>query len=143
MMIGVPGETDEDIDELIAFGLEVSKICRVAIGMAPFVAKRNTPLDRSAFAGIKPVEATLKKLTRAWRGRVDLRSTSARWAWVEYELAQGGFEMADAAEEAWRAGGTFADWKRAIKTHRRSAQPDDQSLRLGLPVGRFAHEAYA
>lgn len=143
MMIGVPGETEEDIDELIAFGLEVSKICRVAIGMAPFVAKRNTPLDRMPFAGIKPVEATLKKLTRAWRGRVDLRSTSARWAWVEYELAQGGFDMADAAEDAWRAGGTFADWKRAIKAHRRTEQPADQALRLGLPEGRFAHEAYA
>lgn len=143
MMIGVPGETDDDIGELIEFGHEVSRICRVAIGMAPFVAKRNTPMDRQAFAGIKPVEATLKKLTRAWRGRVDLRSTSARWAWVEYELAQGGFDMADAAETAWRNGASFAAWKRAIKAHRRDAQPEDAALRLGLPTGPFAHEAHA
>ena len=143
MMIGVPGETEEDIDELIAFALEVSKICRVALGIAPFVAKRNTPLDRAPFAGIKTVERTLKRLRSGVRGRVDLRSTSAKWAWVEHAMAQGGFDMADAAEQAWRDGGAFAAWKRAIREHARAEQPQDADLRLGLPTGRFAEEGYA
>jgi hypothetical protein len=40
---------------------------------------------------------------------------SPRWAWVEYMLAQGGEDAGLAALEAWRAGGTFAAWKRAFR----------------------------
>ena len=117
MIVGVPNETPEDIEELIAFSRELSSICSVAMGIAPFVAKRNTPLDRQPFAGIKPVERTLKQLRKGLQGTVDLRSTSARWAWVEYCLAQGGHEMGMAALDAWKAGGSFGDWKRAIREH--------------------------
>ena len=48
------------------------------------------------------------------RGRVELRPTSPKWAWVEYRLAQGGFEAGLAAARATRAGGRFADWKAAL-----------------------------
>lgn len=115
MMIGVPNETDEDIDELIRFSQELSRVCSVAMGIAPFVAKRNTPLDGQGFAGIKVAEERLKRLRKGLGGRVDLRSTSARWAWVEYCIAQGGQRMGLAAMEAWRDGGGFSAWRRAIE----------------------------
>lgn len=140
MMVGVPDETDADIEELIRFGTEVSKVCSVALGIAPFVAKRNTPMDRLPFAGLKPVDRTLKRIQRALRGKVDVRSTSARWAWVEWCMAQGGFDMADAAEAAWRGGGSFQAWKAAIREHRLEDQPPDTELRLGLPTGRFVKD---
>ena len=90
MMVGLPTETDDDIDELIQFSLMISKIVPLSLGIAPFVAKRNTPLDGEAFAGIDVVDKRLARLRKGMKGRVDLRSTSARWAWVEYVLAQGG-----------------------------------------------------
>jgi hypothetical protein len=43
-----------------------------------------------------------------------VRSTSARWAWVEWVLAQGGTREGAAVVEATRAGGRFADFKRAF-----------------------------
>ena len=53
MMLGVPGETDADVDELVRFTGELVKLHpRVAYGVAPFVAKRHTPLDGTPFAGI-------------------------------------------------------------------------------------------
>lgn len=140
MMVGVPGETDDDIDELIEFSKEVAGICRVALGIAPFVAKRNTPLDRHPFAGIKVVEKRLQRLQKELRGRVEIRPVSARWAWVEHALAQGGFDMSEAAMSAWKEGGTFQAWKDAIREHGRDEQPADKDLRLGLPEGRFALE---
>ena len=114
MMIGVPNETDEDLDELVRFSLELAKITPVAMGIAPFVAKRNTPLDRQPFAGIKEVERTLKRLRLGLGRHVDLRSTSARWAWVEYVLAQGDRRTGLATLEAWRNGAGFGAWKRAF-----------------------------
>jgi radical SAM superfamily enzyme YgiQ (UPF0313 family) len=115
MMVGLPGETDADLDECARFSLELAKVApRVALGIAPFVAKRNTPLDRSAFESIDVVDARLARLRTALRGRVEIRPTSPKWAWIEYRLAQGGFAAGRAAAQAARAGGRFADWKRAF-----------------------------
>jgi radical SAM superfamily enzyme YgiQ (UPF0313 family) len=133
MMVGVPNETDEDLDELIDFCRRLTQILPVAMGIAPFVAKRNTPLDRLPFAGIKSVDRTLDYLRRGLKGVVDLRATSARWAWVEYELAQGGFEMADAAIAAYRGGEGFAAWKGAIAEARRVRPVEVVPGWMGLP----------
>jgi Radical SAM proteins, N-terminal/Radical SAM superfamily len=114
MMVGLPEEVDADIDELIQFGLEVSKIIPLSLGIAPFVSKRNTPLDGLPFAGMNVVEARLARLRKGVRGRVDVRATSARWAYVEYVLAQGGAAEGRAVYAAVRNGGKFADYKRAF-----------------------------
>jgi len=115
MMLGLPSETSADIDELARFALELARVApRVVLGIAPFVAKRNTPLDRSPFESIESLDDKLAQLRAAVRGRVVLRPTSPKWAWVEYRLAQGGFEAGRAAARAGRAGGRFADWKAAL-----------------------------
>ncbi|MGB5809139.1 MAG: radical SAM protein [Polyangiales bacterium] len=114
LMVGLPDETDDDIDEMIEFSKELSSIIPVSLGVAPFVAKQNTPLDGEGFAGIGVVDAKLKRLRRGVRGRVDVRATSARWAWIEYVLAQGGRAEGLAVLDAVHAGGRFADWKRAF-----------------------------
>jgi len=113
-MVGLPGETDDDIDELVRFSRELSKLIPLALGVAPFVAKRNTPLDGAPYAGIRAVEDKLERLRKGLRGAVEVRPTSARWAWVEYLLAQGGVEAGARAHAAHRAGGSFAAWKRAF-----------------------------
>jgi hypothetical protein len=122
-MVGLPGESDDDIDELVRFARELSQIVPIALGVAPFVAKRNTPLDGAPFGGIagataqegiRTVENRLERLRLGLRGAAEVRPTSARWAWVEYLLAQGGMEAGRRALVAHRSGGSFADWKRAF-----------------------------
>ncbi|MEM6960449.1 MAG: radical SAM protein [Myxococcota bacterium] len=125
MMVGLPTETTEDIDELIDFGRKLSRIVPIAMGIAPFVAKRNTPLDGATFAGIQTVEDRLKRLRKGLKGCVDLRATSARWAWIEYVLAQGGAAEGEAVLRAVRAGGRFRHWKDAF-----DALPADRPRRL-------------
>ncbi|HEY6560569.1 MAG TPA: radical SAM protein [Polyangiaceae bacterium] len=115
LMIGLPSETDEDIDECVRFVGELSRIVPIALGIAPFCAKRNTPLDGMPFAGIKRVEARLNRLRRGLKGRADVRSISARWAWVEYVLAQGGAAEGLALGRAVESGGTFADYRREFR----------------------------
>jgi len=114
LMVGLPGETDADIDECIAFSTELSRIVPLSLGIAPFCAKRNTPLDGKPFAGVKVVQERLERLRRGLKGRVDVRSTSAKWAWVEYVLAQGAEAEGLAVVDAVRQGGRFADYKRAF-----------------------------
>lgn len=123
VVIGYPGETMEDIDEMCGFLTELSSQCKVALGMSPLVAKKNTPLDGSSFEDEKTLKAKIKQVHKGLSGRVDIRATSTRWAWIEYELAQGGWEMADAAIEAWEGGGSYGAWKRAIARHKTGHVP--------------------
>jgi radical SAM superfamily enzyme YgiQ (UPF0313 family) len=115
MMVGLPDETDADIDELIGFARELGRIHPLAIGVSPFVAKRNTPLDGAEFAGVTTVESRLARLRRGLQGQVELRATSARWAYVEYVLAQGSWAEGRAVLRAVHAGGRFSDYKAAFK----------------------------
>jgi radical SAM superfamily enzyme YgiQ (UPF0313 family) len=115
MMLGVPEEEDEDLDELIAFTTELGKITNVALGIAAFVAKKNTPLDGMPFAGIKPVERRIKRLQRELKGYAEIRPSSVRWAWIEYQLAQGGPEAGLAVMRGLQAGGRFANYRDEFK----------------------------
>ncbi|AKT36280.1 B12-binding domain-containing radical SAM protein [Chondromyces crocatus] len=114
LMVGVPGETDADIDECVEFVTALSRVNPIALGIAPFCPKRNTPLSDASFAGISVVEARLERLRRGLRGRAEVRATSARWAWVEAVLAKGGEPEGRAVMEAARAGGAFRAWQRAF-----------------------------
>jgi radical SAM superfamily enzyme YgiQ (UPF0313 family) len=139
MVFGYAEETMEDIDEMIDFIGELTQICDIALGMSPLVAKKNTPLDGLPFQDEKFLESKIKRLNEALGRQIDVRSTSIRWAWIEYALAQGGWEMADAAEEVWQDGGSFGAWKRAIKKHRKSttilARPTSDRLQTGALLG--------
>ncbi|HVK86275.1 MAG TPA: radical SAM protein [Kofleriaceae bacterium] len=153
MMLGVPSETDADVDELVQLSKELAAIHpRVAYGLAPFVAKRNTPLDGTAFGGIDVVEARLQRLRKGLSaaglgGKVEVRPTSARWAWVEYMLAQGESRTGLAVIDAHHAGGSFAAYKKAFEKHGveptgpRARVPSSAELvqlkrqRVGLAVG--------
>ena len=149
MMLGVPSETDADVDELVALSKELAAIHpKVAYGLAPFVAKRNTPLDGTPFAGIDIVEARITRLRRGLSaaglgGKVEVRPTSARWAWVEYMLAQGESNAGLAVMDAHRAGGTFAAYKKAFvargvtPTGPRARVPSSQEL-IALKRQRLA-----
>ncbi len=135
LMVGLPGEEDEDLDELVRLAAEISRILPLRFGCAPFVAKRNTPMDGSPFTPIEETERRIAYLRAKLRGRAEIRPTSPRWAWVEYMLAQGDESAGLAAEDAWRAGGSFASWKRAFRE--RGVRPHParrvQDGRLRLP----------
>ena len=95
--------------------MELAQVAgRLVLGIAPFVAKRKTPLDGAPFEPIDVLDDRLARLRAAVKGRVSCGPTSPKWAWVEYRLAQGGFAAGRAAAGAARAGGRFADWKAAL-----------------------------
>jgi radical SAM superfamily enzyme YgiQ (UPF0313 family) len=129
LMVGVPTETDADIDELAGFTRELLAVHpRIRFGVAPFVAKRHTPLDGEPFAGIEVVERRLQRLRRALKGAATVNPTSARWAWVEYMLAQGDRSAGRAVLDAHRAGGRFGDYRRAFAAH--GCQPTGPRARV-------------
>ncbi len=138
-MMGAPSETDEDVDELIRFALELAKIQRIVLTFSTFVAKRNTPLDGQPFFGVKQAERRLKKIRAGLKGQVEIRPQSPRWAHVEYLLAQRGPEAGHAAIKAVRAGGRYADWVRAFA----ETPATDRPLRFGDEEARARRKGKA
>lgn len=138
-MIGAPGETEEDVDELIAFARELSSIVPLTLTFSTFVAKRNTPLDGAPFLGMKEADSRLKKIRRGLQGKVTLRPQSPRWAHVEHYLAQWGAEAGHASLAAVRAGGRYRDWIRALEAMPSRSHP----LRYGDEAARARRKGKA
>lgn len=115
LMIGVPGEEDEDLRECLELCRELSTILPLTLTVSPFVPKPRTPLAGADFAGVRQIDARLQALRRGLGGRVKLQSVSSRWAWVEHRLATGGPAAGRAALEAIRRGSSIGAWERALE----------------------------
>lgn len=133
VIIGLPGETLDDIDELAQFALELRKIIpRVALGLSALVPKLHTPLGDAEFTPIPTLEKRVKYLRNKLAGKVEIRSISPRWAWIEYRLSQGGIATGLAAYEAHLAGNRYADYKRAFNA---ISEPPRRALEAAAEFG--------
>lgn len=91
-MIGLPGETDEDIVEIV-------RLCELVAGrfdghltvnITPFVPKAHTPFQWCSMAPLAQLDERLARLHSALKKqRIELRSESPRLAAVQGVLARG------------------------------------------------------
>lgn len=114
VILGLPDERDDDLDELISLGQRLSERIRTAITISPFVPKLHTPLSEAPFEAVTSQVKKLRRVQRALGGRVDVRFDSPRQAWLEYRLSQGGMEAGELVWEAFQAGGGHAAHKAAF-----------------------------
>jgi radical SAM superfamily enzyme YgiQ (UPF0313 family) len=114
-MVGLPGETDADIEELVALVDELGRQVKVAVAAQAFVPKPGTPLAAEPMAEPGLLRHRLRLLGRSLKGRARVIPTSPRWSWLDWKLAHGGTRSAIAAIRANELGSTFAAWKQAIQ----------------------------
>ena len=91
MVLGLPTEHDEDLENLAHELIELSKILPIDVGLSPLVPKRNTPLYCAPFIGVKESDRR-QPLRRLLKGRVNIRP-------VETALELGGVGVGAAG---WR-----------------------------------------
>lgn len=119
-MVGLPTETDADIDELIEMTRRLARLqreCgepggRLRLSINPFVPKALTPFQWSPMASPKEVRRKLNRIQKALRGTagVDVKHESLKSAYFEAILSRGGRELSGFLVETARRDG---DWKRA------------------------------
>ncbi len=136
VVVGLPGETDDDRAELVEFCLRLRRTIPLVLGVSPFVPKFHTPLATAPFVGEKEADRILKRLKRDLAGQVSVRGPGAREAYVEYRLSQGGAEHVGAALAAAEQGGTLAAWKRAFTGLPERVAPANPSDVVPLPTRR-------
>ncbi|MDJ0766862.1 MAG: radical SAM protein [Myxococcota bacterium] len=113
-MVGLPGESDDDIQRFADLTVNMSRHLRIAIAAQAFVPKPGTPLANADMATENVLRRRLNLLKRQVRGRARLISTSPRWSWIDWQLAHAGKQAARIAMEAQHHGGGYAAWRRAI-----------------------------
>jgi radical SAM superfamily enzyme YgiQ (UPF0313 family) len=75
-MIGLPSETDDDVEGIITLALKCQSVldraqkgCRATLNVAPFVPKAGTPFQRCGMADIATLEARITRLKDSLSGR--------------------------------------------------------------------------
>jgi len=116
LMIGLPGESEEDLDALVGLIKRSAQIARrrrgrVNVSISAFVPKPHTPFQWEAQ---EPVDVLKRKIDYV-RKRVPRRSARISWretevVFLEGVLARGDARLADVIETAFRAGCRLDSW---------------------------------
>lgn len=119
-MVGLPTETDADVEELIDMTRQLARLqraCgepggRLRLSINPFVPKALTPFQWSPMASPREVKRKLNHIKKSLRGTpgVDVKHESLKSAYFEAVLSRGGRELSGFLMETVRQDG---DWKRA------------------------------
>ncbi len=124
-MIGLPTETDEDLDELLALALKIwdrmkrsgrrrGALGTLTLSVNPFIPKPATPLQWCAMAPRREIEAKLRTLRQAIRreSHIRLKHESLKRAYLEAILARGDRRMSRFLQAVHQHRG---NWRRAAK----------------------------
>jgi radical SAM superfamily enzyme YgiQ (UPF0313 family) len=142
-MIGLPMETEDDIEEIIDLASEIKEMaerrhsgCRLALTLEPFVPKAGTPFQRLPMTGEKILRKRLSYLKqRLERRGIEVRSESVSWAAVQGVLSRGDGRL-DPVLTKVAKDRTLATWRQALAEY--SIDADDYigreiSLKERLP----------
>jgi radical SAM family uncharacterized protein len=125
-MIGLPGETHDEVQAIVDFGARARKIgievlgndarFTVHVSASNFVPKPHTPFQ---WEGMAPREQLLKKqsyIRRAMqRDRIKLSLHDPKTSMLEGALGRGGRDVAAVIEHAWKLGARFDAWNECYK----------------------------
>lgn len=151
-MIGLPTETDEDIQAICDFCVTLltltEKHHRIHVGVSPFIPKPHTPYQWVGLTPPNTLKKRIKLLERLRRyGRIQLDLSPPRWAVIQATLARGSSALAQlildvAKQEKVTAGTWFQTAKKLdmnLETLATADYPTDVSFawdRIDVGVNR-------
>lgn len=126
-MMGLPTETEEDLDGIIevagrAIGIaraQKNKRAEISVSVAGFVPKAHTPFQWERQNSISELREKGRMIKGKNRNRnVTLNYHSPEQTFLEGVLARGDIRLADAMEFAWRDGARFDNWTETFSLDR-------------------------
>lgn len=117
-MIGLPTETEADLDELVTLVRDILAQGRkygrkqVNVSVGSFVPKSWTPFQWSAFDGVETLRGKIRHLQERFRSvrGANMKSHSPEEAEIECVLSRGDRRMGGVLLEAWKRGVKFDGW---------------------------------
>jgi len=122
-MIGLPSETDEDIEEIIKLTLTCKEILdrrqsgtRLTLNIAPFVPKAGTPFQWLPMAPLQTLNQRLSLLKNKLPPKgIKLKSESPAWGQIQGVLARGDTRVAEMVANIEEV--SLAGWRRVVKKY--------------------------
>ena len=121
-MIGIPTETDKDIEEFISLAKKIkqdNKGLNIEFSFSTFVPKPQTPLQWSKREDTQSLEKKQKYLEKEF-SKIGIASkfSSAKWDWWQAVLSRSGENITPLLTEVYKNGGKIGAYKKAFKTLR-------------------------
>ena len=120
-MLGIPTETQEDIDEFIRLGKELKKQNKgfdITFSFSTFVPKPHTPFQWCGKEGVKSLEKKQKYLTKEF-SKIGVKSkfSSPKWDYYQGVLSRGDSSLTDFLIDVYKEGGKLGAYKSAAKKY--------------------------
>jgi radical SAM superfamily enzyme YgiQ (UPF0313 family) len=120
-MIGLPWETDEDIEDIIRLALKYKDVldkqktgCRIALTISPFVPKAGTPFQWLPMTKPSILNHRLSLLkNRLLPKGIKISSESPAWSQVQGVLARGDEKIAEVLANTEEV--SLAGWRKAVE----------------------------
>jgi len=120
-MIGLPSETNEDIEEIINLTLKCKSIldkqqtgCRLSLNIAPFVPKAGTPFQWLPIAPVNILNRRLSLLKNSLPPKgIKVKSESPAWSQVQGVLARGDAKLAEVLANIEEV--SLSGWRKAVE----------------------------
>ncbi|MDI6815117.1 MAG: radical SAM protein, partial [Dehalococcoidales bacterium] len=120
-MIGLPSETDEDIEEIINLTLSCKNIldrqqtgCRITLNIAPFVPKVGTPFQWLPMEQLSALNQRLSLLKNNLMPKgIKLKCESILWSEIQAVLSRGDAKLAEVLANMEEV--SLAGWRQAVK----------------------------
>ncbi len=120
-MIGLPSETDEDVEEIVNLTLKCKDIldrqrtgCRLSLNIAPFVPKAGTPFQWLPMAPLPILNQRLSLLKNKLPPRgIKIKAESPAWSQVQTVLACGDARLAEPLASIEKV--SLSGWRQAVE----------------------------
>jgi radical SAM family uncharacterized protein len=151
-MIGLPGETDEDVRGIVTLANQAYLVAknavpddkrsgvRMSVSVAVFVPKPHTPFQWGGQIARAEIDRRVELLRASGLHKgIDLHWHDPATSRVEAALARAGREATALVEEAWRRGSLFDAWSERFDARRW----DEAATACGLSIAALAERDFA
>jgi len=122
-MIGLPSETDEDIEEIINLSLNCKRLLdskhpgtRLTLNISPFVPKAGTPFQWLPMTQPSILNRRLSRLKKGLMPKgIKIKAESPAWSQVQGVLARGGTELSKVLADIEEI--SLSGWRKAAAKH--------------------------
>ncbi len=118
-MIGLPSETQEDIQELADLMIRLkreNKGFNLTLSICSFVPKAQTPFQKEERPDDKVISLRSDYLRKVLnQNKIKFKPTSVKWDYIQAIISRGDRRLSYFAEKAYEYGGTIGSWTKAYK----------------------------
>jgi radical SAM family uncharacterized protein/radical SAM-linked protein len=113
-MVGLPFETEADIDEINKLTDTILKNCprgSIKLSLSPFVPKPHTPFESVEFAPIEELRSKIERIKQRKRRRLDIKYQAPEVSYIEAVLSRADERIFPVIESVYQKGGKFEEWR--------------------------------